>query len=198
MVVEPVRVLPHLAAVWQLVARKITRKSNKADFTSRLAVWKFADMIISFSGGGVKSESENEGERAAQKQESAGIFQVAVKDLATTTPSAHGCPLGAGDVATLRTLRLRKKLVRIVALKTGWDTRAIAASLQHEARFAKPAYYINVMFALVVRFGNTSAPCERWAHELKLLWDPQRTQPTSSLIHRLHGRVAGLRGDGTD
>ena len=64
--------------------------------------------------------------------------------------------------------------------------------------FAKPAYYINALFALAVRINNTSSPCERWGHELKLLWDPQRTQPTSALIHRLVGRVFGLRGDGTD
>ena len=76
--------------------------------------------------------------------------------------------------------------------------RAIAASLQHDARFAKPAYYINVLFAMVVRFGNTSSPCERWAHELKLLWNPEKTQCTSTLMHRLQGRVAGFRGDGTD
>jgi len=53
--------------------------------------------------------------------------------------------------------------VRVVALRTVLNTSAIAASLQHDARFAKPAYYINAMFAMVVRFGNTSSPCERGA-----------------------------------
>ena len=182
-VVQPVRARPLWAGVWQLTARKIVCKRKKADFAARMTVWKFTDIIASFLEGGKRW---------------VGVFQVSVKDLDTTAPVAQGCFLGPGAVGRLRTPRLRKKLVRAVALQTRWDTRAVAASLQHEARFAKPAYYINAMFALVVRFGNTSSPCERWAHELKLLWDPQRTQPASTLIHRLHGRVAGLRGDGTD
>ena len=73
--------------------------------------------------------------------------------------------------------------------------RSIVAA---RSSFREAIFCINAMFALVVRFGNTSSPCERWAHERKFLWDPERTQPTSTLIHRLHGRVAGLRGDGTD
>ena len=74
----------------------------------------------------------------------------------------------------------------------------MAATLQHDSTFAKDAYYINAMFALVARMGNTSSPCERWGHELKLFWVPERTQPTSGLVHRLHGRLAGLRGNGLD
>jgi hypothetical protein len=93
---------------------------------------------------------------------------------------------------------LKKKLVRIVAINPAWATRAVAASLQHEAIFAKDCYYVNAMFAVYVRMGSTSSPCERWGHELKLLWDPERTQPTSALLNRLHGRLVGLRGNGTD
>ena len=204
--VAPVRVVPQLAAVWQLVAGKITRKRKAADFASRLVVWKLVDMINSYDRGGCLAPPQDEGGCLSPPQGKSGVFQVAVKDLATTTPFTHSCPLGAGAVAKLRPLRLRNKLVRVVALRTPWDTRAIAASLQHDARFAKPAYYINVLFAMVVRFGNTSSPCERWAHELKLLWNAQKTQTTptlihrlkKTLIHRLHGRAAGFRGDGTD
>lgn len=113
-------------------------------------------------------------------------------------PIVCGYRTGPGAVAPLRAHRFKKQIVRVVALQLGRDVRAVAASLQHETWFAKPAYYINAMFALPVRFGSTSSQCEKWAHELKLLWDPQRTQPTSALIHRLHGRLAGLRGDGAD
>ena len=112
--VEPVRVEPQLAAVWQLVARKITRKRKGADFSSRLAVWKFADMIISFLCGDGAWEMGNErGGCLSPPQGRAGVFEVAVDDLATTVPFAHGCRLGAGAIAKLRPLRLRKKLVRV-------------------------------------------------------------------------------------
>ena len=88
--------------------------------------------------------------------------------------------------------------MRIIATCSAWQTRAVAASLQHESIFAKDCFYVNAMFAVYVRMGHTSSPCERWGHELKLLWDPEKTQPTSGLLHRLHGRLAGLRGNGTD
>ena len=109
-----------------------------------------------------------------------------------------GMHVGAGAIARLTTTWMKKKLVRVVAVNEAWDTRSVAATLQHESFFAKDAYYVNAMFALIVRLGNTSSACERWGHELKLLWDPESTQTTSGLIHRLHGRLAGLRGNGTD
>ena len=193
--VQPVHVE---SAVWQLVAKKITRQRKAANFAERLLVWSLADTINSYAtraeGGCLSPPHWVRGRLECPP----GVFQVAVADLATAAPFPRGCSPSIGSVAKLRTPRLRKKLVRVVAVQTAWDTRAIAASLLHDARFAKPAYYINAMFAMVVRFGNTSSACERWAHELKLLWDPEETQPSTALIHRLHGRVTGLRGDGTD
>ena len=138
-------------------------------------------------------------------------FRVSPGTLASPLTPAVGMPVGLGVVARLTTPQLKGKLVRITATVEAWDTRAVASSLQHEHAFSvsppvglhdctvkNGAFYINAMFSVVRSMGNTSSACERWGHELKLLWDPQRTQTTTGLIHRLHGRLCGLRGNGTD
>ena len=162
---------------------------------SRLVVWRVVDVLCAFVPP------------AAQH------FRVSPETLASPLTPAVGMYVGLGVVARLTTPRLKGKLVRITATVEAWDTRAVASSLQHEHAFSvsppvgftdladevkNGAFYINAMFSVVVRMGNTSSACERWGHELKLLWDPQRTQTTTGLIHRLHGRLCGLRGNGTD
>ena len=91
--VELVRVGPQLAAVWQLVARKITRNTKKADFSSRRAVWKIADMILScLCVDGAREMGNERGGCLSPPQGRAGVFEVAVDDLATTVPFCARMP----------------------------------------------------------------------------------------------------------
>ena len=186
----------------QLVKQKLCRRKkwDNLDRGARLGKWGLVDVLCAFvlPGPGVVASQH---------------FRVSPETLASPLTPAVGMYVGLGVVARLTTPRLNGKLVRITATEEAWDTRAVASSLQHEHAFSvsppvrfkdvpepvkNGAYYINAMFSVVVRMGNTSSACERWGHELKLLWDPQKTQTTTGLIHRLHGRLCGLRGNGTD
>jgi len=70
--------------------------------------------------------------------------------------------VGAGTLAILGSRQLRGRRVRVLAAEHEWDQRAIAASLEHNKRFAEGCWHVNAMFCLTRRFGSTEASCERW------------------------------------
>ena len=70
--------------------------------------------------------------------------------------------VGAGTLATLRSRQLGGRRVRVLAAEHEWVQRAIAASLEHNKRFAEVCWHVNAMFCLTRRFGSTEASCERW------------------------------------
>ena len=120
------------------------------DFKSRLVLWGYVDILHGYL------EPLGEGQ----------AFDVAPDALAQLASLEVGMRVGAGVVAKLKTQRLKKKLVRIVAITLAWATRAVAANLQHEAIFAKDCYYVNARFAVYVA----------WTRRMK------KPKPTTSVL----------------
>ena len=89
-------------------------------------------------------------------------------------------------------------MVRIVERCVEFDQRAIAGSIEHQQFFYQNCWHFAVLFAHVRRIGKTTSSCERWAHDLKCLYDPVQGPATTTMVTRLVSRCAGLRGDGTD
>ncbi len=101
-------------------------------------------------------------------------------------------------LGTLRTKHFRGHVVFIKSTEYAWDQLKIAASLEQSASFSDGCYHMNAMFAFVRRLGKTSSWCERWAKHFKWLYSDWQGPSSTTVIHRLQGRIGGLRGDGTD
>ena len=126
------------------------------------------------------------------------VFTIGLDEPFSVRASELRQGTGRQCVATIRTPRLRGRVVRIVGRAWEWDTRRITASLEQDAHFAAGCYHMNSFFCLCRRFGKTSSACERWGHDFKYLWDTEMGPTTTTLIRRLRARLGGLRGDGTD
>ena len=95
-------------------------------------------------------------------------------------------------MATLRTPRLRKRIVLMVGSRRSCDQREITASLENERYFAEGGLYnVNSMFCLARRMGSTEQPCEKWVGCLKLLFSARHRPTATSLAQRAKMHASG-------
>ena len=101
--------------------------------------------------------------------------------------------LQVGTHATLKTSRLRGRVVRILQARLRMDLRAIAASLEQDKRFSDGCWHCNRLFHRCRRLLGTEAPCESWIGYMKHMYSDVQGPTVTTLARRVRLGLAGVR-----